>query len=389
MTITFDKTRGQYRYSFQIDGIRYARRCYDETGGKVISKRKAQEIEADARIRAKKAGKLPRAGELTLGEVILALAQSWKLAPDWPNKSKYIREILAHFGARTPIAAIDGAAIQDYARQALEKPVRVWTGGNQHRLTDLDAERYLKPTARQRTAVSVNRSLQILRAAFKRAFETRDPLTHRRVIDAMPAIEDLPEAKRRPTPIPDSVLAELMTTLPQHVAEAVRATLYFGFRRTEVFGLQIRHVDLDAGGVRLDAAEVKNNTDAFIAGGPEAMAFMAHLVEQARARGTQYLITWQRPGQDWQPIHNCRGAWRRAMDEIEKKYGRKWRWHDLRAAYITYVAIHYGAVAAQRLARHSELATTQRYIDADDATIRAAAAQASSRPILNVVHGKK
>ena len=70
------------------------------------------------------------------------------------------------------------------------------------------------------------------------------------------------------------------------------------------------------------------------------------------------------------------------MDEIEKKYGRRWRWHDIRAAYITQVAVTSGAIAAQKLARHSDFKTTAGYIEVADDVMRAAAEKASDRMAL-------
>jgi len=77
------------------------------------------------------------------------------------------------------------------------------------------------------------------------------------------------------------------------------------------------------------------------------------------------------------------------MDEIEKKYGRRWRWHDIRAAYITQVAVTSGAVAAQKLARHSDFKTTQGYIEVADQLMRDAAEKASERPAFGTVRGGK
>jgi hypothetical protein len=41
------------------------------------------------------------------------------------------------------------------------------------------------------------------------------------------------------------------------------------------------------------------------------------------------------------------------MTLVEAKFGRRFRWHDTRAAFITHVALTSGAIAAQKLARHS------------------------------------
>ncbi len=212
-------------------------------------------------------------------------------------------------------------------------------------------------------------------------------------MEEVPEIADLPEPKRKARPTPDAVIGSLFEILPIHVSEAIRATLYFGFRRSEVFALKIGHVDFDAGGIRLSADEVKDAEDAFLPGGRDAMQFMAQLVDQARDRGTPYLFTWRRKLKDekaqqlekWRPIVSPKSAWRTAMKSIEKQYGKRWRWHDLRAAYITDVAMRAGPLAAQTLARHSDFETTQGYIEVANEVTRAAAEAITARPSLRIV----
>jgi hypothetical protein len=68
------------------------------------------------------------------------------------------------------------------------------------------------------------------------------------------------------------------------------------------------------------------------------------------------------------------------MDLIEKEFGRRWPWHDLRAAFITHVAITSGALAAQTLARHSDFDTTRAYIEVANEVMRQAADRAVERP---------
>ena len=73
------------------------------------------------------------------------------------------------------------------------------------------------------------------------------------------------------------------------------------------------------------------------------------------------------------------------MKAVEKKFGKRWRWHDIRAAYITQVALTSGPLAAQALARHSDFTTTQGYIEVADEITRAAAERSSERPALSLV----
>jgi integrase len=119
------------------------------------------------------------------------------------------------------------------------------------------------------------------------AFDTRDPVTRARAIDEVPEIEDLTEPKRKARPVPEDVLIDLFNLLPPHSLDALKATLFFGFRKTEIFSLKVGHVDFTARGIRLEAGEVKDNEDAFLPGSVAAMEFMQTLVAQARSRRTR------------------------------------------------------------------------------------------------------
>jgi hypothetical protein len=52
------------------------------------------------------------------------------------------------------------------------------------------------------------------------------------------------------------------------------------------------------------------------------------------------------------------------------------------ASYITQVAVTSGAIAAQKLARHSDFKTTAGYVEVADEVMRAAAEKASERVAL-------
>ena len=76
------------------------------------------------------------------------------------------------------------------------------------------------------------------------------------------------------------------------------------------------------------------------------------------------------------------------MKHIEAKFDTRYRWHDIRAAFITHVAITSGGVAAQSLARHADYETTLAYIHVADEVKRAAANRAAIRPALEYIPSK-
>lgn len=181
---------------------------------------------------------------------------------------------------------------------------------------------------------------------------------------------------------------EVLGELPE---KAMFLTLYFGVRRREPFGLQIHHIDFVARGIWLLAHETKRRGDEFLPGGNDAMAFLALLAGEAQMRETAYLITWRRhEGQAWKPMASAKRAWADAMEVIAAEFGARWRWHDIRAAYITQVALttQSGAVV-QSMARHAHFATTELYIDVANELRAEAAERATARPALRAVSGGK
>lgn len=392
MTVFLDKKRGRWRYDFELGGARYARECLDAAGIPVTSRRAALTVEAEAKRIIRLAPTAPRSADLTIAQVLNDLTEIWQQQPGWYDRKRMVRELLQFFGPATAVRDVDGAKVQDYIAFALRQPLRVWIGGPSKKNGGIAKLWAAHPTGRTRSPATVNRYLPLLRAIFERAYQTRDPLTRERAIDDIPPIPKLTESKRKARPVPDDVLLDLMSTLPTHVVEALKITLFFGFRRNEAFSLSVDQADFDAGGIRLEAKNVKNRTDAFLPGSRQAMQFLAQLADQARDRGTRHLITWRGLATDerklsaakWRPIKSPKSAWTRAMNEIEKRYGRRWRWHDIRAAYITQIAMTSGPIAAQKLARHSDFKTTAGYVEVADDVIRAAAERASERAALGV-----
>jgi integrase len=153
--------------------------------------------------------------------------------------------------------------------------------------------RFWTVSLKSRAPATANLYLDMLRACLKRAGDIRDPVTRQPALAHVPAVPGLAVPKRRARPVPDVVLAEIIETVPKHTADAILLTLYFGFRRGEVFGLEIHQVDFEAKGVRQFAERVKDNEDTFLPAARAALALLEQLVQQARARNTTYLITWR------------------------------------------------------------------------------------------------
>ncbi len=396
MTVYFDKQRKRWRYDFELKGARHSGYCLDGNGEPVASRSAARQAEGVARRKAAIAPRLPDAGQLALAQVMADLVPLWKRQPHWTSRKRYMRELLAFFGAETPVAAIHDGRIQDYIIWASSQPRRIWKGGPARDSADPKNAHCWKSLDRPRAPATINLYLGTLRQALERAAKIRDPITGKPAIERAPHVPELAVPRRKARPIPDEVLSEILAVVPEHVIEAVTLTLYFGFRRGEVFGLEIANVDFAARGVRLFAEDVKDAEDTFLPGGPQAMEYLARLVAQAKARRQQRLITWRPPRKDpdmqarepWRVVGRPKSAWKRAMKIVEKRFGRRYRWHDIRAAFITHVALTSGQLAAQALARHSDYDTTKAYVEVADEMRRIAAERAAQRPALIAAGGK-
>jgi integrase len=393
VTVHFNKARACWVYDFRLGGRRYQGYCVGAGGASVTSKSAARQAEGVAKRRAAMAPKIADPREVVLAQVVAEMQTRWIKEASWTDKQRHARELVTYFGPATAMRDINQDRIRAYTDFALAQPVQIWIGGPGKDRED-DALRALwKRTGKTRGPATVNRYLSLLRQIIRRAGEMRDA-DGRPVLDFIPPVKELAEMKRRARPAPEPVLELALDKLPPHARDAVILTLYFGFRKSEVFTLEIPQVDFTANGIWLAAEDVKDSEDAFLPGAPPAMTFLRQLVDQAVARGTRRLITYRRhpnskkPG-TWKPIAGARTVWKRVMDEIEAETGRRYRWHDLRAAFITHVALTAGPVAAQRMARHSDYETTRAYIEVADDVRRGAATSAAARPVLKLIGQKK
>lgn len=396
MTVSFNKSRSRWTFDFQHKGKRYQGYCLDAAGDPVTSKSAARQAEGVEKRRADMAPKVADPRDITVAQVVASLQPRWKRSATWPDKQRQAREIVAFFGAASAVRELIPDRIRAYVEFALAQPVKVWMGGPGRDRDDDALNPLWRDTGRTRAPATVNRYLSLVRQIVTRAGEMRGQ-DGRPVLDFVPQVPELPEMKRRARPAPEPVLQRLMAILPPHVIDAVVVTLFFGFRKGEAFRLQDPHVDWEAAGVRLFAEDVKDSEDAFLPGSQEAMGYLRCLAMEADQRGTRHLITY-RPAKTeqashealrWRPIKSPKSAWATAMKIIKAEFGAKWRWHDIRAAYITHVAITSGAVAAQTMARHSNYETTRAYIEVADETRRVAAERTAERPALMIVRGPK
>src|SRR5579885_943024 len=113
MTVYYNKDRKKWLYNFQHDGKRYSGNCRDELGNPATSRSAARMAEEVERRRVKTTGAHAQPGEVSFAQIVNELLPAWKEQTDWPNKQRYLREVIDYFGAETPIASIDEAKVQD------------------------------------------------------------------------------------------------------------------------------------------------------------------------------------------------------------------------------------------------------------------------------------
>lgn len=395
MTVYFNTGRNRWMYNFKLGGKRYAGYCRGVEGKPVTSRSAARQAESVQRHRVVLEPKVAATEGVTLAMVMADLMPVWQQQAHWTNKRRYMKKILEFFGPATPVADIDAGRVADYVRHLQTSPTRSWQGGPDRDPNDPEFAKFWVTGQKPRSPATSNLYLTMLRQTLARAAQIRDPVTGKPAIDHAHKVPELSVPKRKARPIPDSVLSDIIKAVPQHVAEASVLTLYFGFRRGEVFNLRIHHVDFEAGGIRLFAEGVKDKEDTFLPGAPEAMEYLRRLVEQAKGRGVTHLITWRRRRnaptkqklEPWRPLKRPKSAWKTVMRQIEVSFGRRFRWHDLRSAFITQVAMTSGPLAAQALARHSDYETTKAYVEVADEFRRTAAERAADRPALSAITG--
>jgi integrase len=387
MTAFFDAHQNCWVYDFREGGKRFNRRAKNPDGTNARSKRQAQAAEDTARVAARldQRHALARPGEYTLAQAVAARAAEAKHLANWRDIKHALTEIVAFFGAA---ANVESVALRwmEYRAFARSQPVKVWCGGPGKKVSAKSAgvdAALQRDTGRTRSAARTNRYLDQLSALLRLAHATRGS-DGRPLLEFMPPIERIAEDKRDPNPVPLEIVARIEADVatPAHLRNAAALVRLFGFRLDEVFGLTVGRIDWENRGYRLSAEKTKAGRDEFMPANAEAMRLLERLVAEANARApgdrAALLIVYTPPGRDRatakpkapRAIKNARKAWASAL----KRAGvaGEYRFHDLRATFITQIAQVASAATTQDLARHTSSATTKRYTKISDQAKRAA-----------------
>ncbi len=394
MTTIWDRKHRCWIYDFQIAGQRYSRRCIAADGTPATSKRQAEAIEEAAKVQARNAARgqaIVKPGEFSLAEAIAIRAAQARRFASWDGIRAAQIALLEFFGAGCPIAGRAGVAERaDAFRthvETLER--RIWIGGPRKDIDRANPD-FWRATGQVLSASRRNKYLDELRVVLAIAHKTKAPGTAVPHLADMPEIKPFDEPGRDPTPVPLYALGaiEADPKTPDHLWKAAALVRLVGLRKAEVFSATIDWIDWEAGGLRIPAAIAKSDRDDFLPANGEARELLAWLAADAADRAknpamsdgerddARHLIVYRKIGEGKddkpfaaRPIKNARKAWASALRRVGVKH---YRFHDVRATFVTQVAHVAPAAVTQNLARHKDAATTARYTKVADEAKRAA-----------------
>ncbi len=402
MTVRFNKARGKWQYDFIRNGVRYANNCVDpDDGSEPDNKTEAKRIEKKIQVAIEQMAKdgdaatkrltSERAREIatqayTVTEAFSAYATRKRGGKNWENDRIYVRELVTWFGPHTDVRDITDQRIWDYITWARQQPVLVYIGGSRPKAElvarGIDPASLWKPAedGRLRSDSTINRYLVALRETLSIAHAVRDREGRPTALPVLPKVPDLAEPEIMPRPIADDVLWEMVDAAPAHLAWGLLLARLMGFRKGEMFAIKCNQVDLANGGIWLPAASTKANRDEFVPAGEQALELLEYLLAEAKARRTDYLITYRRrlrsmPGEpitftEARPIANPKRAWGRVLTDLGLKGVH--RFHHTKASFVSAVGATASAAVTQKLARHKDHRTTERYLLVNDQLARAA-----------------
>jgi integrase len=378
MTVYFDKRRNRWCYDFERSGKRYFDYASDPgTGIAASNKTEARKIEQIMKSRIESGLKKSIIRSYTLAQAFAAYAgQAKKNESHWKNQRGYIADLISFFGINTPITEITEQKIWDYIAHSRCKKIKVWTGSSikpsDAAEAGLNAQELWKEIQRTRSDATINRYLDCLRKTIAIAIKIRDPVTGNPILLNPPTVPKLREIDHLPTPISPENLQAIIAHSPPHLADAIMLTALLGLRRTEVFSLTTNQVDFNLRGLWLKGVSTKGKRDEFIEASAFAMQIIERLYLRAKSLNQINLILWERQKKDgittWQPIKAARRAWGTALDKAGLTGQHKF--HNTKATFVTTAAMLMPQEVVQKLARHKDYKTTQKYIRVVDSLRR-------------------
>jgi integrase len=234
-----------------------------------------------------------------------------------------------------------------------------------------DVTDYARARQAERAASgTINRELATLSKMLHVAFGNNKLLR-------VPVIEKLDEAPPRAGFVDRPQFESICKHMALDLQAGSLIAYTFGWRKEEVFSRQLRHLDLEAGTLRLDPGETKNGEGRTVHLTPELKTVLVAQVARVQAlmRSTGSIVPWLFPHLSGrhigQRIDDPRKAWARAC----KKAGRAGvLFHDLRRSAVRNLErAGVSRSVAMKMTGHKTESVYKRYAIVSDADLQAAA----------------
>jgi integrase len=240
-----------------------------------------------------------------------------------------------------------------------------------------EVEAYAKKRQDEGTASgTINRELATLSKMLHLAQE------HNKLV-RVPVIRKLREADPRAGFVTRDQFEEIAKHLPVDLRVGALVAFTLGWRKREVFGLQLRQLDLEAGTLRLDPGETKNGEGRVACLTPELKAALTTQAARVKALEHQLgrIIPWLFPHLEGahvsHPVLDLRKAWASAC----RKAGRPGvLFHDLRRSAVRNMEqAGVPRSVATKITGHKTESVYRRYAIVSDADLAAAAQKLAAR----------
>lgn len=219
-------------------------------------------------------------------------------------------------------------------------------------------------------AGTVNRELATLSKMLRLAYE------HGK-LQRVPVVKKLREADPRAGFVTREQFATVSRHLPEELRTAALVAFTFGWRKQEVLGLQLRHLDLAAGTLRLDPGKTKNREGRVVHLTPELRGALSAQVARVRAleKTSGRIVPWLFPHLEaplaGERIVDPRKAW---ADACKKAGLPGILFHDLRRSAVRNMEqAGVPRSVAMKISGHRTEAVYRRYAIVSDADLAAAA----------------